>query len=264
MTRKTNSTALSADYYRKSHLLEQAGFRHAFLTRQGGVSKGVFASLNFTTATGDSEAHVRENLRRVAATLGVDDEHIYYLSQVHGTEVHVAKSEQAQKDVWKKTGDIVLCADPNAAAAIRTADCVPLLLACRKSGWVAACHSGWQGCVKGAAQAAVRALLAEGASDLIAAIGPHISANAFEVGEDVAQQLLDASPNKEIVDRKQTRPRINLRKMVRSQLLSAGLKDQDIDDVEGCTVLEPEWYFSYRRDKNPSGRLVNLIVPSPR
>ncbi len=265
MTTPSPSTpALPPDSALESPLLRDAGFAHAFLTRRGGASTGPFSSLSFVQASGDTPEHVRENLRRVGAHLGVADSHIYYLSQVHGTETHVAHCSLDQEEFWSRKGDIVLTSDERAAAAIRTADCVPVLLACRKTGWVAACHSGWLGCVRGAAISAVRALEEQGANDLIAAIGPHISKTAFEVGPDVAQQLLDASPDQGIVDLSYEKPHVDLRKMVRAQLVQSGVSDALIDDVHGCTLLEPERFFSFRRDKNPSGRMLSLIVPRSR
>lgn len=244
----------------RSSLLSDAGFKHAFFSREGGVSSGVFDSLNFATGSGDSPENLKTNLKRVGAELGVSGEQIYFLTQVHGVDHYLADGEESQAAVLAKEGDIVLTQKADIAAAIRTADCVPVLLACRKTGWVAACHSGWQGCEKGAAIQAVSDLRSQGATDLIAAIGPHISAASFEVDEDVAERLTAASPEKDIVDRTGERPHVDLRKMVRSQLLSAGLLNADIDDVAGCTVIEEERYFSFRRDKNPSGRLLSAIV----
>jgi YfiH family protein len=179
---------------------------------------------------------------------------------VHGVEAVTVESSLDQEEVRARQGDIVLTHEHATGAAIRTADCVPLLIGCRATRWVAACHSGWQGCVRDAAGASVRALRAQGAHDLIAAIGPHISAAAFEVGDDVATQLLNASPDKGIVQRSGEKPHVDLRRMVRAQLRAAQLTDDAIDDVPGCTVLEPARFFSYRRDKNPSGRMLSVIV----
>lgn len=256
------SSALVSHQFLQSPLLLAAGFRHAFLTRQGGVSEGVFHSLNFGLNYGDAAPHVQENLSRVANTLGIQPEHIYFLSQVHGVHAVTVDRSREQRDVRTQQGDIVLTGDTGAAAAVRTADCVPVLLGCKRTRWVAACHSGWQGCVRGAALAAVEALRNRGATDLVAAIGPHISLDAFEVGSDVAAQLVDASPDKDIVHRYGDKPHVDLRRMVRAQLRAAGVTDAHIDDVPGCTVLEPERFFSYRRDKNPSGRMLSLIVSS--
>lgn len=244
----------------RSNLLDQAGFSHGFFLRRAGVSEGVFSSLNFTSLTGDSPENVAKNLALAGQSLGIEGRHIYFLSQVHGTDSVIVDGREEQEDVLKKEGDIVLTRSAGVAAGMRTADCVPVLLACPETGWVAACHSGWQGCVKQAVPEAVRALMGAGAQRLIACIGPHISAEAFEVSEDVAQQLLDASPDKNIIDRSYGKPHIDLRKMVRSQLTASGVLDANIDDVPGCTVRDEANFFSFRRDGNPSGRMLSAIV----
>lgn len=245
----------------QSPLLLQAGFSHGFFLRTGGVSEGVFSSLNFTTLTGDSRENVERNLSLAGESLGVDGRQIYFLSQVHGTDWVIVDGSEQQDEVLQKQGDIVLTKTTRVAAGIRTADCVPILLACPETGWVAACHSGWQGCVRQAAPATVAALRKAGAGRrLLSAVGPHISRKAFEVSEDVAIQLVDASPDKDIVDRSFAKPHVDLRKMVRSQLVASGLNDEDIDDVEGCTVLDEAHFFSFRRDGNPSGRMLSAIV----
>ena len=243
-----------------SRLLQEAGFPHGFFTRQGGVSQGIFDSLNFVTGSGDSQENVERNLALVAEPLGVEPSRIYFLSQVHGVDHFVADGSEDRREFAQREGDIVLTKQSGVAAAIRTADCVSILLACRNTGWVAACHSGWQGCERGAVISAVAQLRAQGATDLIAAIGPHISLAAFEVDDDVAERLVNASPDKDIVDRSHERPHVDLRKMVHAQLRSVDIGDDAIDDVMGCTVLEPERFYSFRRDKNPSGRLLSAIV----
>jgi len=244
----------------QSKLLLEAGFQHGFFTRKGGVSDGVFDSLNFVANTGDSQENVKRNLEIVGEKLQVSPDHIYFLSQVHGVDHLVATPDLDRTEVLSREGDIVLTQDSQVAAAIRTADCVSVLLGCRKTGWVAACHSGWQGCEKGAAVHTVRTLREQGASDLVAAIGPHISLEAFEVSPDVAERLAAASPDPDIVHHGGEKPHVDLRKMVRSQLMQEGIETEDIDDVLGCTVLDPTRFFSFRRDKNPSGRLLSAIV----
>lgn len=244
----------------RSQLLAQAGFSHGFFLRTGGVSEGVFSSLNFTTLTGDTPENVAQNLALAGESLGVNGAKIYFLSQVHGTDSLIVDGSEEPAKVLEQEGDIVLTKAPDVAAGIRTADCVPILLACIETGWVAACHSGWQGCVRKAAPETVTALRKAGAQRLIAAIGPHISCQSFEVSDDVAAQLVDASPDKDIVDRSYEKPHVDLRKMVRAQLVTSGISDADIDDVRGCTVLDEAHFFSFRRDGNPSGRMLSAIV----
>lgn len=243
-----------------SPLLSQAGFSHGFFTRRGGVSSGPFDSLNFTEVGGDSEENIQKNLNLVAQALRVQAEQIYFLTQVHGVAVRRVESGEDRMKVRAEVGDVVLSGKSDVAAAIRTADCVPILLACQETGLVAACHSGWQGCVKNVAGSAVRALREAGARSLLAAVGPHISLASFEVSEEVAEELAQASPDPDIVDRSGEKPHVDLRKMVHAQLRAEGLAESSLDDVPGCTVLDSEDFFSFRRDKNPSGRMLSAIV----
>jgi YfiH family protein len=138
-----------------------------------------------------------------------------------------------------------------------------VLLADPASGAVAAVHAGWRGVVAGVVEAAVTRLAELGAkpSDVLAAIGPHISLAAFEVSEDVAHQLEAVSPEAHVVDRTSwAKPHVDLRRIVRAKLRALGLGNERIDDVPGCTVLEPERFFSFRRDGARSGRHLSAIV----
>jgi len=246
----------------ESALLRDAGFKHAFFTRRGGVSEGAYSSLSFSVAAGDSEANVAQNLERAAAVLGVTSTRIHFLSQVHGRVAYILSGNEVQSELVQREGDALASRAPGLACGVRSADCVPVLLADRRSGAVAAAHAGWRGAVKGVVSSAVEALrtLAPGA-ELIAAIGPHISLAAFEVSEDVAEKLLNASRDPEIVDRSKPKPHVDLRRMLRAELHALGLAHSQIDDVPGCTFLQPEQFFSFRRDGKASGRHLSAIVP---
>lgn len=247
----------------RSSLLEDAGFRHAFFTRHGGVSQGPYSSLSFSQAAGDDPDHVRENLRRAAETLGVEPGRLYFLSQVHGTATVTLDGSESFDQVLHSQGDALLARRSDLACGVRTADCVPILVGDRASGAALAIHAGWRGAVRGVVSEAIAELRKQSgeAGDLIAAIGPHISLAAFEVGQDVAEELSRACPLP-IVDRSfGPRPHVNLRAIVRWQLEQLGLGAAAIDDVEGCTVSEPERFFSYRRDGKHSGRHLSAIVP---
>lgn len=246
----------------ESTLLREAGFRHAFFTRKGGVSQGAYSSLSFSVAAGDSEANVERNLQRAAAVLGVASNRIHFLSQVHGRVTHRLSGNEVQSELIRLEGDALVSRAQGLACGVRSADCVPVLIADRRSGAVAAAHAGWRGAVNGIVSSAIDALRAIAPNaDLIAAIGPHISSAAFEVSEDVAQTLLDASRDPEIVDRSRPKPHVDLRRMLRAELHTLGLSHTDIDDVWGCTVLQPEHFFSFRRDGKASGRHLSAIVP---
>lgn len=246
----------------ESALLREAGFRHAFFTRKGGVSQGAYSSLSFSVAAGDTEDNVKQNLQRAAAVLGVESSRIHFLSQVHGRVARTLTGGEIQNELIQHEGDALVSRIPHRACGVRSADCVPVLLADRRSGAVAAAHAGWRGAVNGVVSSAVEALRAIAPSpDLIAAIGPHISLAAFEVSEDVADTLLNASRDPLIVDRSGPKPHVDLRRMLRAELHALGLSHDDIDDVWGCTVLQPEHFFSFRRDGKASGRHLSAIVP---
>ncbi len=255
--------------HHQSPLLARAGFRHAFFTRVGGVSAGPFRSLSFSTAVGDDPAHVDENLRRAAALLGVEAERVLYLSQVHGAVNHFFLEATERAHTITLEGDAIGGSHPGSAYGVRSADCVPVLLADCASGAVMSVHAGWRGVVARAVEAGVTRLRehAGGQTRLIAAIGPHIGPEAFEVSEEVAGELRAACPDpaRDVVLRSAAggKPRVDLRQIVTQQLLALGLAADCIEQVGGCTVLEPERYFSFRRDGQRSGRHLSAIVPRP-
>ena len=253
----------------RSPLLEAEGFPHAFFTRLGGVSQPPWDSLNIAAAsTGDLPQAVRENVRRCALALGVPDGRLYFLSQVHGTIASVLDGTEAWEEVTRRVGDITASRVPGVGCGVRSADCVPILLGDRVSGVVVAVHSGWRGTVANAAKAGV-SLLRELATNpsVVAAVGPHIEACCFEVGDDVAEALASASnAGASVIDRKGSRARVDLRRIVRAQLVAEGVDASQIDDVRGCSVCDEARFFSFRRDAERSGRMLSAIVaraPAP-
>jgi polyphenol oxidase len=254
--------------HEQSPILARAGFRHAFFTRQGGASQGPFESLSFSTAVGDDPQHVDENLRRAGTLLGVDPARVLYLSQVHGRETRFFSTLELRSAIITLEGDAIGGSEPASAYGVRSADCVPVLVADDISGAVMAIHAGWRGVAGGAVEAGVGRLRQEVGENarLLAAIGPHISKAAFEVSEDVAAELAAACPVAGAVSRPAGRekPYVDLRFIVTRKLLALGLDPGAIDQVGGCTVLEPERYFSFRRDGKRSGRHLSAIVPRSR
>jgi YfiH family protein len=249
---------------KSSALLTAAGFRHAFFTRHGGVSSGAYSSLNFSITVGDDPRAVEENLARAAAHLGVAPHGLYFLSQVHGSVVLALGGDEAPKEVVYREGDAIVCSNSDVAIGVRMADCVPILVGDTRTGAALAIHAGWKGLVAGVIEAGITALRARGASasDLIAAVGPHIGLGAFEVSEDVAATLAALAPDVAIVDRALgPKPRVNLLAVTMSKLRVLGLRETHIEAVPGCTVSEPADFFSFRRDGAKSGRHLAAIVP---
>ncbi|MGB1699661.1 MAG: peptidoglycan editing factor PgeF [Nannocystaceae bacterium] len=227
---------------------------HGFSDRNGGVSEGRYASLNLSGKWGDDPVRVQENLRRLAEDAAFSPAALRTATQVHGVTVVDATevTEETEADA------IVATRDSGLVAGVRTADCVPVLLVDEAAGLCAAVHSGWRGTVGNIAGATVLALVSRGAqlSNLRAAIGPCISAEAFEVGPEVAERfdrrfVWPAGPAR-------PRPHVDLRACVRDQLVTAGLSAAHIEDIGGCTCLESDTYFSYRRDGAGIGQQLSF------
>ncbi|HEV8246785.1 MAG TPA: peptidoglycan editing factor PgeF [Polyangiaceae bacterium] len=263
---------MTADYL-ESSLLRAAGFRHAFFTRRGGVSQGPYASLNFSLSVGDAAEHVARNFELAGDVVGVVPAGIFFLSQVHGAAVEVltdaaAHQPDARASVIQREGDALLSSAPGVACSVRTADCVPILIGERRSGAVAAIHAGWRGLVRGVIEAGTLRLreLAQGApgsAELVAAIGPHIGPESFEVGEDVAAELEGVSEAKGVVQVRGGRRYVALNRIVRAKLQALGIAPAQIDEVGGCTLSEPDRFFSFRRDGKESGRHLSVVVARP-
>lgn len=246
----------------QSELVSRAGFRHAFFTRRGGVSGGAYESLNFSLTVGDLPERVEQNMKLAAEALGIPAERIRFLSQVHGSVALTVDGSESADEARVREGDAVVSARAGLACSVRTADCVPILIADPRTGAVGAIHAGWRGVVRGVVEAGVTRLreLSGGQGELVAAIGPHIREAAFEVSEEVAEELLSASPVAGVVERSGVRPHVSLARIVRGKLTLLGLADACIDDVGGCTLSEPERFFSFRRDGKIGGRHLSAIV----
>jgi polyphenol oxidase len=275
-----------------SPLLSEHGFRHGFSPRQGGVSQGVFAGCNVGRAVGDQPEHVEQNRQRFATAVGYAAAELFELSQVHGRVVRCVEAGDEPASVRSEEGDGLIApgqagaqgahGGPGASSAVlalgvRTADCVPLLLADPHTRSVAALHSGWRGTALDIAGEGVRRLCARASAAperLIAAVFPHIRACCFEVSPEVADALQAAAPTGSVVTQRvlpalpgqpdapaaSPKPHVDLLAIVRAQLAAAGLSAARIDVAPGCTRCEPERFFSYRRDGQASGRHLTAII----
>jgi YfiH family protein len=164
-------------------LLDRAGVRHGFFTRQGGVSTGLYAGLNTGLGSADDAAAVAENRRRVAETMGGAADDLANCYQIHSAITRVATGPWAGD---RPEGDAVVTATPGAICAVLTADCAPILLADVEVGVVGAVHAGWKGALTGVVHSAVTAMQALGARPgrIVAVVGPCIAQPSYEVGAD--------------------------------------------------------------------------------
>jgi YfiH family protein len=177
----------------KADALALPGIRHGFFTREGGVSSGIYASLNCGIGSNDDRAVVLENRARVTATLGAPAERLATPYQVHGTTT-VTVTEPWQPGEGPKA-DAVVTSVPGIVLGVGSADCGPILLADGEAGVIGAAHSGWRGALAGVGDSAVRAMEALGAERrrIVAVLGPTISQANYEVGAEVRLQFVTAN-----------------------------------------------------------------------
>lgn len=253
----------------RSLLLASRGFTHGFSLRTGGVSAPPFDSLNLGRALGDDPRSVAENHRRLAAALGYPADDLFEVSQVHGARVLEPGPDAVPASFRASEADALCSARAGVAIGVRTADCMPVLLADPVTGAVAAVHAGWRGAVAGVLPAAIAALSVRAGADparLVVAILPHIRACCFEVGAEVVEQVRAVLPEeaaRRAVVERSPRPHVDLSQLVRAQLHEAGVAAERIDDVAGCTCCEPDRFFSFRRDGADAGRHLAVIVAAP-
>jgi YfiH family protein len=240
-------------------VLELPGVAHGFTTRAGGVSLGGLDSLNLGRRPDERPEHLAENWRRVAAALDRrwSAAEVALVQQVHGAEVAVA-SRGTGPDGALTDADAVIADEPGVIVAVRVADCVPILVA-SPSG-VAAIHAGWRGTAGGVVAAAIAALVeltGDRPEQMAAAIGPHISAAVYEVGDEVVRAIAATGVPETAFVRPGARPHVDLGAAVAHQLAAAGLTR--VGSVGLCTVGDPR-FFSHRRDGAATGRSAAVIA----
>ncbi|WP_119166933.1 peptidoglycan editing factor PgeF [Algihabitans albus] len=244
---------------------ELPGVRHAFFSREGGVSQGLYASLNCGPGSDDDPAAVRENRRRALAHLDLPGDALATLHQVHSAEVvEVTESWEIGQG---PRADGMVTKRPGVALGVLAADCAPVLLADAEAGVVGACHAGWKGAVGGVLEATVAAMLRLGAEAgrIVAGIGPCIAQRSYEVGESFPKPFLDQdadnakffSPSARASDKLH----FDLRGYVARRLKLAEVGNVQVLPCDTCG--EPERFFSYRRATKAGepdyGRLLSVI-----
>ncbi len=247
-----------------SPLLDLPGVRHAFFTRQGGVSQGLYASLNVGRGSGDDPADVAENRARCAAHFGLPPAALSTGYQIHSPTVLIADApwsdERPQADGLATATRGVLC-------GALAADCAPILLADPQARVVAAAHAGWKGALAGIAEAAAAQMQALGANpeNIVAVVGPCIGPASYEVGMDFLQSFLAVDPAYEAFFAAGESPEkrmFDLPGFVLSRLRFAGIRTCEWIGRDTC--VEEELFFSnrraFRRGEPDFGRLLSAIA----
>jgi len=240
-----------------------AGTRHGFLGREGGVSAGIFASLNVGLGSGDDRAALAENRRRAVDAVAPGAK-LVTLHQVHSAIAVPVTGAFA--DDARPHADALVTATPGLALGILTADCVPILFADKGAGVIGAAHSGWKGTLTGIAGATVAAMEALGASraNIAAAVGPSIAQRSYEVDAGFRDRFLadDPAHDRFFIPGKPGHFQFDIEAMVASRLAAEGLRH--ITLLGQDTYAQPDRYFSFRRTTHAGeadyGRQLSVIA----
>jgi polyphenol oxidase len=240
------------------------GLRHAFFTRDGGVSGGIYASLNGGLGSRDDAARVAENRRRMAEQLGVEPKHFLSVHQTHSSDVIVASGPWPGPS--RPLADAIVTRTEGLAIGASAADCGPILLVDPSARVIGAAHAGWKGALTGIVESTVATMEKLGAerSGIVAAIGPLIRQHSYEVGGEFVERFVDADAENALFFIPSTRERhamFDLAGYIRMRLENAGVLM--IDDT-GLDTYSDERFYSYRRSvhrKEPDyGRHVHAIA----
>ncbi len=241
------------------------GVRHAFFTRRGGVSKGVFSSLNCGTGSGDDFALVEENRNRAAEMIGCRGRDLVTCRQIHSNVVHVVRTPW--KDDNAPNADAMVTYVPDIAIGILTADCAPVLFADPDNRIIGAAHAGWRGAKAGILEATVGSMVSLGAdaSRIVAAVGPCIRQPSYEVDMTFRAAFLEDDDSSRDLFELSSRPGhylFDLASYVERRLGLMGLMKTDVLPFD--TRADEERFFSYRRatisGERQYGRELSAIV----
>jgi polyphenol oxidase len=248
-------------------LASYPNIRHAFFTRKGGVSEGLYASLNGGIGSSDDPARVAENRRRMARDLGVDAEDLVSVHQVHSPDAVIVEGPWTGD---RPKADGMATTRLNLALAITTADCGPVLFADPHAGVVGAAHAGWRGALSGVLESTVAAMERLGArrEKIVAVLGPVIGPDSYEVSEDFRVRF--AQEDEANVRFFRPSGRVNhhlfdLPAFIAMRLDAAGIGE--FAALGLCTYADDERFFSYRRTTHLNepdyGRLISAITLIP-
>jgi len=238
------------------------GIAHCFFNRAGGVSRGIYESLNCGPRSSDDPTAVAENRSRVAVALA-PGARLVSLSQIHSATVHSLSGDPG----GRPEGDAMVTATPGVALGILTADCAPVLLADPQGGVIGAAHAGWKGAVGGVLEATLEGMEKLGASRerIQAVIGPCISQDSYEVGWDFRDRFLEQGLKNRrffVPSDKEGHYRFDLPGYAAHRLTAAGVGSAAMLGI--CTYPSQNGYFSFRRTTHAGepdyGRQISAIV----
>lgn len=253
-------------------LLNMTGVvNHGISTREGGVSEGIYRSMNLSFSRGDDPKCVLENYQRIAKTIGVDVERMVCSAQTHTTNLRVVTQEDAGKGVLREKDytdiDGLITNVPGLCLVTFYADCVPLLFVDPVKKVVAASHSGWRGTVGKIGKATVERMREEFGclpEDIYAVVGPSICQECYEVSEDVVEKFRqNFAPEhweRLFYSKENGKYQLNLWAANELILLEAGIAPEHMEITNLCTCCNPESLFSHRASEGKRGNLAAFIA----
>ena len=248
-----------------SNLEETGVVKHGFSTRLGGVSEGIFASMNVSFTRGDDKQAVEENYRRIAKALGVEEKSFVCSDQTHTTNVRLVTGNDCGKGVLREKDytdvDGLITNEPGVTLATFYADCVPLFFVDPVHCAIGLSHSGWKGTVGRMGKQTILAMqeaFGTKSQDLVCAIGPSICQDCYEISEDVAQEFYREflEHGDSILEAKENgKYQLDLWKVNAIILEEAGVLPQNIAVTNICTCCNPDLLFSHRASRGKRGNL---------
>ncbi len=237
---------------------------HGVFTRHGGVSPAPWRSLNLSISVGDDETRVIENRTRAFHTLGRDPASIHDAHLVHGVNIIFAEAPRSPNEPPQKA-DILFTNNSRVSLFMRYADCVPLLFYDPKQRVIGLAHAGWMGTAQGVAEVAIKAMTEKYGcqpKNIIAGIGPSISADHYEIKEDVAAQFREkyGADAEKILQTRENRLYLDLWTANAIQLRNAGVEHIQVSGI--CTACHTEDWFSHRAEHGKTGRFGVLMALS--
>lgn len=249
-------------------LEETGGVEHLFTTRTGGISCGIYSTMNLSFSRGDDPECVSENYRRIGEVLKVEPGHMVASKQTHTTNIHLVTEEDLGNGITRPSAyddiDGLATDIPGIALATFFADCVPLYFVDPVHKAIGLAHSGWRGTVAGMGACMVQFMQEHFQSDprdLVAAVGPSICVDCYEVSEEVAEQFREGFPEEVLQNGKAPgKYQLDLWKANESILLKAGILPEHLSVTDVCTCHNPEYLFSHRASHGRRGNLAAFLM----
>ena len=241
-----------------------SNLKHCFFSRKNGVSKGIYNSLNCGLGSKDDKKNVIQNINIVCKKLNCEKKPIITLNQIHSNKVVCFNNREKVKD--KMIGDAIVTKLKNIGIGVLTADCVPILFCAPQKKIIGCVHAGWKGTLNGIIENTMDKFLELkcNAKDLVAAIGPCINHQRYEVGYDFYKKFVAQSKNNKqfFIISNDKKYLFNIRSYINAKLIRLGIKN--IDHIKMDTFLDKENFFSYRRSKRNNdkdyGRCISVII----